>query len=158
MPSLPDEMIPVQPIALTTTTTRTTATTSGEALATMRPPPTTHRATSPLSAYDDLAKSTTLLEGNQLSLPETSGAGGVKKTEFDFDDRHANFRVIVSPKTDYVKTTHKGEREREVDLFGESALSSRGLWEPKGVSFIVGCRGEESPIEGDCIVVNESCD
>jgi hypothetical protein len=78
-------MIPLQP------------TTEGLSTKTMEERPMSQRPTSPL-----IPKSTSI-EGNQLSQPDAA-----KKTNFDFDERQSNFRVIVSPKTDYVKTTHKG--------------------------------------------------
>ncbi|XP_011497799.1 PREDICTED: uncharacterized protein LOC105362145 [Ceratosolen solmsi marchali] len=83
--SLPEEMIPVQ------------QTTEGLSTKTIEEGPKVQRPTSPLPP-----KSTSI-EGNQLSQPDTA-----RKTNFNFDDHQTNFRVIVSPKTDYVKTTHKG--------------------------------------------------
>lgn len=62
-------------------------------------------ATSPLPPQPG---PTVSIEGNQLSQPDDAAAERSKSAGFDFDERHTNFRVIVSPKTDYVKTTHKG--------------------------------------------------
>ncbi|XP_058791245.1 uncharacterized protein LOC131664288 [Phymastichus coffea] len=72
----------------------------------------TVRSTSPLP------RATLHIEGNQLSQPDdddevddTENMLMTKKKngEFEFGERHTNFRVSVSPKNDYVKNTHKGE-------------------------------------------------
>ncbi|XP_031788477.1 uncharacterized protein LOC100677904 isoform X2 [Nasonia vitripennis] len=68
------------------------------------------RRTTPVLATSPLPPQpgpTVSIEGNQLSQPDDAERS--KSAGFDFDERHTNFRVIVSPKTEYVKNTHKDD-------------------------------------------------
>lgn len=92
------------------------------------PTPSTTTSSSPLStktiealptvqSTSPLPRATLHVEGNQLSQPDDDDdvddsenmlMTAKKKNGYEFDERHTNFRVIVSPKNDYVKTMHKG--------------------------------------------------
>ncbi|XP_014206491.1 multiple epidermal growth factor-like domains protein 10 [Copidosoma floridanum] len=84
--------------------------TVGLSLGVVEGQPVTQRPTTPLRRSTKQPGITTT-DGNQFSRkqPTDAGAAAKKSIGFDFDEARSNFRVIVSPKTEYVKNTRGDE-------------------------------------------------